>query len=116
VRNRKLAEVQEADSRRERVMRILSLVSPGTGQIYGGWALRGALIAVAWYAVIGLVAASRVVPFTEVPSRSRRRGCRSRPARARGALGHANRLRPAPALELPRAQAKPRVRASQGAS
>ncbi|MFI4945350.1 MAG: tetratricopeptide repeat protein, partial [Burkholderiales bacterium] len=41
VRNRKLAEVQEADSRRERVMRILSVVSPGTGQIYAGWALRG---------------------------------------------------------------------------
>jgi tetratricopeptide (TPR) repeat protein len=117
VRNRKLAEVQDADSRRERVMRILSVVSPGTGQIYGGWTLRGALIAVAWYAVLGLVAASRVVPFTEVPSAIA-------PPWLPLAAGFvlvalwvtANRLQPATVLELPRAQAKPRVRASQGAS
>jgi Tfp pilus assembly protein PilF len=117
VRNRKLAEVQDAESRRARVVRVLSLLSPGTGQIYGGWTLRGALIAVAWYAVIGLAAASRWVPFSEVPSAI------APPWPALGAVlvlavlwVTANRLRPATALELPRAQAKPRVRASQGAS
>jgi Tfp pilus assembly protein PilF len=117
VRNRKLAEVQEADSRRERVMRILSLVSPGTGQIYAGWALRGALIAVAWYAVIGLVAASRVVPFTEVSSLIAPPWLPLAAGLVLAALWvTANRLRPAPAVDLPRAQAKPRVRASQGVS
>jgi len=117
VRNRKLAEVQEADSRRERVMRVLSLVSPGTGQIYGGWTLRGALIAVAWYAVLGLVAASRVAPFTEVPSAIAPPWLPLAAGLVLVALWvTANRLRPATALELPRAQAKPRVRASQGAS
>jgi len=117
VRNRKLAEVQEADSRRERVMRILSLVSPGAGQIYAGWTLRGALIALAWYAILGLLAASRVVPFTEVAPAI----APPWPPLAAGltlaALWvTANRLRAAPALELPRPQPKPRARPSQGAS
>jgi tetratricopeptide (TPR) repeat protein len=67
VRNRKLAEVQSYDGGRERKVRLLSALSPGAGQIYGGWALRGAVLAIAWYAILGLWAASRVVPFTEVP-------------------------------------------------
>jgi hypothetical protein len=68
VRNRKLAEVQRFDVRRERVARLLSAVSPGAGQIYAGWAVSGAVLAAAWYAILGLLAASRVVPFTEVPA------------------------------------------------
>jgi len=67
VRNRKLAEVQEFDLRRERITRLLSAVSPGAGQVYGGWTIGGAALVVAWYAVLGVWAAGRIVPFTEVP-------------------------------------------------
>ena len=67
VRNRKMAEMQRFDARRARVQRLLSAVSPGAGQIYGGWTLRGALLLAAWYGILGLLAASRIVPFTEVP-------------------------------------------------
>jgi hypothetical protein len=118
VRNRKLAEVQEADSRRARVMRILSLVSPGTGQIYAGWTLVGALLVLAWYAILGLWAASRVVPFTEVSPVVAPPWLPLGAGLALAALWlTANRLRPAPAVERPRApQAKPRARSSQGAS
>jgi hypothetical protein len=64
-----MAEVQRADRRRSRVFRVLSVVSPGAGQVYGGWTLRGAALLVAWYGVLCLVAAGRVVPFTDVPRR-----------------------------------------------
>jgi Tfp pilus assembly protein PilF len=118
VRNRKLAEVQDADSRRQRVMRILSLLSPGSGQIYGGWTLRGALLACAWYAVLGVVAASRVVPFTEVSPKVAPPWLPLGAGLALGALWiTANRLQPAsPSLERPRPAAKPRARTAQGAS
>jgi hypothetical protein len=64
-----MGEVQAAEGRRDRVFRALSVLSPGTGQIYGGWTLRGTLLVAAWYGVLGLLAAGRVVPFTEVPAR-----------------------------------------------
>ncbi len=67
VRNRKLADVQQFDLRRERIARLLSAASPGAGQVYGGWTFAGAALVVAWYAVLGLWAAGRIVPFTEVP-------------------------------------------------
>ena len=44
ARNRKMAEVQRADGRRERVFRVLSVLSPGAGQVYGGWTFRGAAL------------------------------------------------------------------------
>jgi tetratricopeptide (TPR) repeat protein len=69
ARNRKMGEVQGAEGRRDRVFRVLSVLSPGTGQIYGGWALRGAVLVAAWYGILGLLAAGRVVPLTEVPWR-----------------------------------------------
>jgi Tfp pilus assembly protein PilF len=117
VRNRKLAEVQQADSRRERLLRILSIVSPGSGQIYAGWTLRGALLLLAWYAILGLVVASRVMPFTEV---SPKLAPPWPPLGAGHALGGlwitANRLRPVQSLELPRPPAKPRARSAPGPS
>jgi Tfp pilus assembly protein PilF len=67
VRNRKLADVQVFDERRERRTRLLSALSPGAGQVYGGWTLAGAVLVAAWYGVLGLWAAGRIVPFTEVP-------------------------------------------------
>jgi len=69
ARNRKMVEVQRAEGRRDRIFRLLSVLSPGTGQIYGGWTLRGAVLVAAWYGVLALAAAGRVVPFTEVPER-----------------------------------------------
>lgn len=121
VRNRKMAEVQRFDARRERVGRLLSALSPGAGQIYGGWTLRGALLVVAWYAILGLLAAATVVPFTEVP---RAISPPWLPLLAGVSLlllwVIGMRFRPGPELELPRAAAPPRAagarraRAGQG--
>jgi hypothetical protein len=104
VRNRKMAEVQQFDSRRERVARLLSAFSPGAGQLYGGWTLRGAALLTAWYGILGLAVASGLVPFTEVPR------ALALPWLEIGAgLGLvglwavALRFRPGPELELPRA-------------
>jgi hypothetical protein len=69
ARNRKMGEVQRADARRGRVFRVLSVLSPGAGQIYGGRTLLGLVLLVAWYAVLAVVVGSRLVPFTEVSGR-----------------------------------------------
>ena len=69
ARNRKMAEVQRADGRRDRMFRVLSVLSPGAGQVYRGWTFRGAALLAAWYGVLALLVADRVVPFTEVPRR-----------------------------------------------
>ena len=117
ARNRKMAEVQRADGRRERVFRVLSVLSPGAGQVYGGWTLRGAALLAAWYGVLALVVARWVVPFTEVPSRL------SPPWLAVAAglvlLGvwlTANRFRPESDVELPaRPAGRRRARAAKAA-
>jgi Tfp pilus assembly protein PilF len=117
ARNRKMAEVQLADDHRERVFRALSVVSPGAGQIYGGWTFRGAALLLAWYGVLALIVARWVVPFTEVSRRL------SPPwlAVASGLvlLGvwlAANRFRPESDVELPARPAGPRrARAAQAA-
>ena len=106
VRNRKMAEVQRFDARRERLVRLLSAVSPGAGQIYGGWALRGAALVAAWYGILGLLAASRVVPFTEVPRALAPPWAPIGAAIALVALWVVGlRFRPGPELELRRGQA-----------
>jgi tetratricopeptide (TPR) repeat protein len=69
ARNRKMAEVQEAESRRQRVFRAFSVAAPGAGHLYSGRTLVGAPLLFAWYAVIAVVVAARFVPFTEVSSR-----------------------------------------------
>jgi hypothetical protein len=69
ARNRKMAEVQRAEGRRDAVYRLLSVISPGAGQLYGGWTFRGAALLAVWYLVLGLLLADRVVPFTDVPRR-----------------------------------------------
>jgi hypothetical protein len=102
ARNRKLAEVQRAEDRRNRVFRALSILSPGAGQVYGGWTLRGAALLLAWYGCLSLVAASRLVPFTEVP----RRLASPWPPIAAGIVllavwVTANRFRPVSVVELP---------------
>jgi hypothetical protein len=69
ARNRKMAEVQEGETRRGRVFRILSVVSPGAGHLYLRWTFVGLVLAATWYGVLGVVAASEIVPFTEVARR-----------------------------------------------
>jgi Tfp pilus assembly protein PilF len=109
ARNRKMAEVQRAEGRRERLFRVLSVLSPGAGQVYGGWTLRGAALLVAWYGVLALVVARWVVPFTEVSRRV------SPPWLAvsvglvlLGVWLAANRFRPESDVELPARPAGPR--------
>ena len=117
ARNRKMAEMQQADGRRQRVFRVLSVLSPGAGQVYGGWAFRGAVLLAAWYGVLGLLVARWVVPFTDVA----RRVWPPWLALAAGLvlLGvwlAANRFRPASEVELPTRPAGPRrARAAQAA-
>jgi Tfp pilus assembly protein PilF len=117
ARNRKMAEVQEAGGRRERIFRALSILSPGAGQVYGGWTFRGALLLLAWYSVLALLVARSVVPFTEVSRRLL-------PPWLAVAAGlvlvgvwlAANRFRPEPDVELPARPAGPRrARVAQAA-
>jgi Tfp pilus assembly protein PilF len=69
ARNQKLLEVQKEDERRERLFRILSLLSPGAGHVYAQNVAVGALLLLAWYGVLSFVLlAGRVVPVTEAPA------------------------------------------------
>jgi tetratricopeptide (TPR) repeat protein len=69
ARNQKLAEVQKEEVRRLRVFRILSILSPGAGQIYAQKALLGLPIVALWYALIAVVLlGGRLVSFTDAPS------------------------------------------------
>jgi Tfp pilus assembly protein PilF len=69
ARNRKMTEVQQSEMRRGRIFRLLSVVSPGAGHLYLRRTVLGLLIAVTWYGVVGVVAGSELVPFTEVAGR-----------------------------------------------
>ena len=67
ARNRKMAEVQRAESRRNLLFRVLSVLAPGAGQLYAGRTALGVLLLGAWYAVVSLVdRRSRLVPLTDV--------------------------------------------------
>ena len=114
ARSRKVAEVQEAERRRGRLFRVLSVLSPGAGQVYGGWTIRGAVLLAGWYGVVSLLAARRLTPFTDVPGRL------SPPWAWVGAglallaiWGVANRFRPGWEVELP-ARPVRRARAAAG--
>jgi tetratricopeptide (TPR) repeat protein len=69
ARNKKLMEVQKVDGRRSRVFRLLSVFSPGVGQLYAQKTLLGFALLLVWYgvAVVALLA-GRVFPVTEAPS------------------------------------------------
>ena len=69
ARNRKMIEVQGKESRRARIFRVLSVLSPGAGHVYARQTLIGALLVTAWYTVLAGLLASWVVPLTEVSSR-----------------------------------------------
>jgi len=68
ARNQKLLEVQKEDERRERVFRIMSLLSPGAGHVYAQKTLAGVGFGVVWYLVLATaLLAGRVFPVTEAP-------------------------------------------------
>ena len=69
ARSRKLSEVQDAESRRRRVFRVLSVLSPGAGHIYTGRPLVGMALTSAWYALVALIVAPVVFPFAGVSER-----------------------------------------------
>jgi len=69
ARNQKLLEVQREDSRRERIFRALSLVSPGAGHLYAQKTLPGVLFVFLWYFLLVLpFLAERILPVTETPA------------------------------------------------
>ncbi len=68
ARNKKLLEVQKEDERRDRIFRILSLLSPGAGHLYAQKTLPGVLFVAAWSAILATaLLAGRVLPVTEAP-------------------------------------------------
>jgi hypothetical protein len=69
VRNRKMLEVQGRESRRSRVFRVLSVLSPGAGHVYARQTVLGAVLVTLWYTVVAGLLASRLLPLTEVSSR-----------------------------------------------
>lgn len=69
ARNQKLMEVQKEDARRERVFRVLSLVSPGAGHVYARRILVGTAFVFAWAALLSVaLVAGLLLPFTDAPS------------------------------------------------
>ena len=69
ARNRKLLEVQKEEERRDRVFRVLSLISPGAGHLYAQKTALGLLLVFAWSLLLVLaLLAGRVLPYTEAPS------------------------------------------------
>lgn len=69
ARNRKMAEVQRAERRRDLWFRALSVVAPGAGQVYAGRILLGLPLLALWYAPLSLALASRIVPLTDASDR-----------------------------------------------
>src|SRR4029453_3842338 len=54
------------DERRGRIFRLLSILSPGAGQVYAQRMLLGFPLVFVWYAVIALtLLGGRLLPFTE---------------------------------------------------
>lgn len=56
AKNKKLLEVQAEDDRRARTFRILSLLLPGAGQVFGRQPLPGMLLLLAWFVALSLLA------------------------------------------------------------
>ncbi|HXY38670.1 MAG TPA: tetratricopeptide repeat protein [Vicinamibacteria bacterium] len=69
ARNRKMTEVQRAETRRRWMFRVLSALAPGAGHLYAGRTVVGLALLVPWYAVLALIVAFQLVPFAEVASR-----------------------------------------------
>jgi tetratricopeptide (TPR) repeat protein len=68
ARNQKLLEVQREEGRRDRVFRLLSLLSPGAGHLYAQRTVLGALFLAVWYGILALLLAGRLLPVTDASS------------------------------------------------
>jgi len=69
ARNRKLLEVQKEEERRDRIFRLLSLVSPGAGHLYAQKTALGLVLVFGWSLLLVLaLLAGRVLPYSEAPS------------------------------------------------
>src|SRR5262249_28086412 len=66
ARNRKLLEVQAEEGKRDRMFRLMSLVIPGSGHLYGRRPVGGILFVFAWSSILAAVLlAGRLLPVTE---------------------------------------------------
>jgi hypothetical protein len=116
VRNRKMLEVQGKETRRGRVFRLLSVVSPGAGHVYARQTLVGVTLVVLWYALLAGTVASRLLPLTEVSSRLVPPWAIALVAPLLLAIWLlANRLRPDFDVPLPKRPARRSARAGRGA-
>jgi Tfp pilus assembly protein PilF len=116
ARNRKMAEVQRAETRRDRRFRVLSVLAPGSGHVFAGHTFVGVALLAAWYSVVALLTASWITPLTDAASRL----VPPWPLVAAGVVLAAvwltaNRLQPEYETALPVRRPGPaRIRASQG--
>ena len=66
ARNRKLLEVQKEEARRDRVFRMLSLIVPGAGHLYGHHTSIGIVLILVWSATLAAaLLTGRLLPLTE---------------------------------------------------
>jgi tetratricopeptide (TPR) repeat protein len=66
ARNRKLLEVQKEEARRDRVFRMLSLLVPGAGHLYGHRTAMGIVLVLVWSATLAAaLLTGRLLPLTE---------------------------------------------------
>ncbi len=68
ARNKKLLEVQGEEERRGRIFRILSILSPGAGQLYGQKALVGMALTLLWYLTLSALFLTSRDPLSDAPS------------------------------------------------
>jgi Tfp pilus assembly protein PilF len=69
AKNQKLLAVQKQDEKRIRIFRILSLLSPGAGHVYGRKIVPGLVLVILWYTLLAItLLAGRPMPVTEAPS------------------------------------------------
>jgi Tfp pilus assembly protein PilF len=68
ARNKKLLEVQGEEERRGRVFRVLSILSPGAGQLYGQKAVLGIVLTFLWYVTISALFLTSRDPLSDAPS------------------------------------------------
>lgn len=69
ARNQKLLDVQDHEARRNRTIRILDGILPGSGQVYGAQPWRGAFLLSLWIAPLAALGVSiTYVPLTDLPS------------------------------------------------
>jgi len=68
ARNKKLLEVQGEEERRSRIFRVLSILSPGAGQLYGQKTLLGLGLTLLWYTTLSALLLASRHPLTDAPA------------------------------------------------